>query len=82
MAPRDTVLKTILQVCADKGRAPAQLNDDDLLGEGGLGLDSLDMATIVSELDARLDIDPFANGTPSLRTVGEFVRLFEGGNPA
>ena len=81
MAPRETVLRTIIQVCTDKGKAPTNLTDDDLLGEKGLGLDSLDMATIISELDAKLHIDPFASGTPSFRTVGEFVRLFEGGTP-
>ena len=82
MAPRETVLSTIIQVCADKGKAPASLSDDDILGDEGLGLDSLDMATIISELDAKLHIDPFANGAPGFRTVGELVRLFEGGHPA
>ena len=81
MAARETVISTILQACADKGTRPASVSDDDLLGDEGLGLDSLDMATIVAELDAKLHIDPFANGAPSFRTVGEFVRLFEGGNP-
>jgi len=80
MTPREIVLSTITQVCVDKGQAPKRLADDDLLGEQGLGLDSLDMATIISELDARLRIDPFANGAPAFRTVGEFVRLFEGGS--
>jgi acyl carrier protein len=79
MTPRETVLATILQVCTDKGQSPGSVSDADLLGEQGLGLDSLDMATIISELDTKLRIDPFANGTPVFRTVGEFVRLFEAG---
>jgi acyl carrier protein len=80
MAPRDTVFETILQVCAEKGNPRTSLNESDPLGDGGLGLDSLDMATIVAELDAKLDLDPFAKGVPSFRTVGEFVRLFEDGS--
>jgi acyl carrier protein len=82
MAPREIVLHTITQVCVDKGARPGPITDDQLLGEAGLGLDSLDMATIVSELDAKLGIDPFANGTPNFRTVGDLVRLFEGGPAA
>jgi acyl carrier protein len=79
MSHRETVLETIRQVCADKGHTPAGLTDDQPLGAGGLGLDSLDMATIVAELDMKLHIDPFANGNPTFQTVGDLVRLFDGG---
>lgn len=50
-----------------------------MLGEGGLGLDSLDMATIVAELELSLHQDPFAQGTPAFRTLGELVALYDSG---
>jgi acyl carrier protein len=53
------------------------IRDADALGEDGLGLDSIGMATIVAQLDAELDYDPFAHGNPSFQTVGEFVKLYE-----
>lgn len=79
MSHRETILEIIRQVCVDKGGAAPNLVDDQPLGSGGLDLDSLDMATIVADLDMKLHVDPFANGTPTLRTVGDLVRLFDAG---
>jgi acyl carrier protein len=80
MLIRDVIVSVITQVCADKGRPVAgdTISDTDPLGEDGLGLDSLDMALVVAELDARLHYDPFAHDTPEFETVGQFVKLYEG----
>jgi acyl carrier protein len=80
MSPEKTVLQAIARVCSDKGRPGLPLSPTDALGEEGLGLDSLDMATIVAELDLALHTDPFANGTPRLRTVGDLVALYTAEN--
>jgi acyl carrier protein len=74
---RTLVIDAIARIQRERGLAAASLSDDDVLGEGGLGLDSLDMATIVAQLDTALHKDPFAAGVPRFRTVGEFVRLYE-----
>jgi acyl carrier protein len=77
---RDVVLKAIERVCADKGDPVRVLSDQDALFDGGLGFDSLDMATIVAELDLALRIDPFAASTPTFRTVGDLIALYEAGD--
>jgi len=74
---RDVVLAAVGRVCADKGRLQRPASDSEALGDGGLGLDSLDMATIVAELEIALQRDPFAEATPRFRTVGDLVALYE-----
>lgn len=54
---------------------------DQVLVEGAplssLGLDSLDLATVVAQLDDTLGIDPFAEGEARFETVGQFLGLYE-----
>ena len=78
MTVKEAVLAAVARVCADKGSATPALSDRDVLGEGGLGLDSLDMAAIVAELERALDEDPFESGTPAFRTLGDLVALYSG----
>ena len=77
MSVRDAVLRAIARACLDKGDPSSAVSERELLGEGGLGLDSLDMATIVAELELALRKDPFARSTPAFRTVGDLVALYE-----
>lgn len=79
MTIREIVLAAVERVCADKGRPASTLSERDVLGAGGLGLDSLDMATIVAELELSLHQDPFAEGTPVFRTLGDLVALYDSG---
>jgi acyl carrier protein len=51
--------------------------DSVLLGEA-LGLDSLDLATLVVTLEERTGRRPFDNGFVMFQTVGELVNLFSG----
>lgn len=46
-----------------------------LLGEE-LGLDSLDLATLVVNLEERSGLRPFESGFVMFRTVGELIELF------
>src|SRR5262245_1648648 len=80
LGKRESIRAAIARVLPDKGRPPASLSDEVPLGEEGLGLDSLDLATIVARLDAELGMDPFAGGGHMFRTVGEFIRLYESGD--
>ena len=81
MSARVAVRNAIVRALADRGSPPREVSDEQFLGEDGLGLDSLDMATIVAELDAVLQKDPFGERTPQFRTVGDFVKLYENEPP-
>ncbi len=78
MTNREMILEILAQLRSDKGLPPRPLSDSDSIGEEGLGLDSLDMATLIAALDARLNFDPFAHGTPRFQTLGDLIRLFDG----
>lgn len=77
MSNRATVLEVIRQLLEDKG-LPTTIGDDTVaIGEDGLGLDSLDIATIVAELEESLDIDPFARDEVRIGSIGDFIALYE-----
>jgi acyl carrier protein len=77
MSTRSAVLDAIRQVLEDKGLA-AELDDDAVaVGEDGLGLDSLDIATVVSLLDDELHLDPFEETEVEIGSLGQFVALYE-----
>ncbi|MFN8037125.1 MAG: acyl carrier protein [Acidimicrobiia bacterium] len=81
MSNREVVRSVISRVLEDKG-LPSDVSDDAVdIGEGGLGLDSLDIATIAAELEEELDLDPFAHGDARMGTLGEFVALYEAEPP-
>jgi acyl carrier protein len=73
---RPAVLAVIQSVLADKGLRPDLADDSVTLDDTGLGLDSLDIATIAAELEEELEIDPFAHDEVHLGTLGEFVELY------
>jgi acyl carrier protein len=77
MSRREVVVRIMREVLADKGVERAEFPDGASLFDD-VGLDSLDMATIVARLDEAVGIDPFATGAPRFATVGEFVALYEG----
>lgn len=74
---RRAIVQILTQTAKDKGLAHIEWTDEIVLGAEGVGFDSLDMATVVAELDAELEIDPFANGAAPFHTVGQFVALYE-----
>jgi acyl carrier protein len=47
----------------------------ELLGEG-LGIDSLDLAMLVRELEEAAGHDPFSEGFIDFRTAGELAKLY------
>jgi len=73
---REAVENAIREVLADKGAPVPELKDDDRLMET-LGLDSLDLAVLVTKLEQELGRDPFRSGRGAVATVGEFVAVYE-----
>lgn len=73
---RAAVLAALMQVREDKGLTESELTDAKHLGDD-LGLDSLDMATVVADLEIELDLDPFVNDTGPIYTVGDLVRVYD-----
>ena len=68
---------TIIQrVLEDKGLPPAAVDSSTVLLGSALGIDSLDLATIVVQLSESAGKDPFEGGFTSFRTVGELASLY------
>ncbi len=60
----------------DKGEDPQEVTaETELLGEG-LGIDSLDLAMLVRELEQITGHDPFKDGFIDFRTAGELAKLY------
>jgi len=73
---RDLVLSEIAEIRAGKGLPPTNITTDDLLLGEALGLDSLDLATLVVSLEEKTGRDPFRAGFVMFRTVSELTELF------
>jgi acyl carrier protein len=75
---RDTIIATIGQVLSDRGRDPGQMDDVRGLFADGIGLDSLDFATVVVRLEQQTGLDPFRTGQVSRppATLGQLVAVY------
>jgi acyl carrier protein len=58
-----------------KGLPSAALSADTPLFSGA-GVDSLDLATIIVELETTTGVEPFKVRVPEFRTIGELAALF------
>jgi len=72
---RATIEHVIKRVLTDSGRPTRTFKNDDELGEE-IGLDSLDLAVMIVELEQELGVDPFRDGEHSVRTFGDVVSLY------
>ena len=73
---RKTVVGVINKVRTDSGRESIEPKDDDTL-MSDIGLDSLDLAQLVAELEKALGVDPFRDGSATARTLIELVTVYE-----
>lgn len=70
------IARIVTRTLDDKGLdAPAITADTELLG-GEVPIDSLDLATLVAELEGVVGHDPFAQGFIDFKTAGELARLY------
>lgn len=68
--------KLVGDIVTAKGtKAPKIEATTELLG-GGVGMDSLDLAVLVRELEESMGFDPFADGFVEFRTAGELAKLY------
>ena len=64
------------EIFQQKGLPQLRLSGESELLGGDLGLDSLDLAVIVTRLEELTDRDPFADGFRSFSTVAELAALY------
>lgn len=69
-----TIVNRMLE---DKGRDPVRIDADTELLSGEVGIDSLDLAMLVRELEEVCGFDPFASGFIEFRKAGELARLYQ-----
>ncbi len=73
----DSLIRKCVAACLrEKGLPVPEMTADTRLLGGELSLDSLDLATILIEIQAELGHDPFADGFIEFRTVGELAALY------
>lgn len=73
----EQISSIVTRILADKGQqAPTITANTELLGSD-LGIDSLDLAMLVRELETVVGFDPFQDGFIEFRTAGELARLYE-----
>ena len=70
------IRKTIAAIAASKGLSAPAVDADTILLGGGLPIDSLDLASLVVELETFAGYDPFKAGFVNFRTAGELARLY------
>jgi acyl carrier protein len=66
----------ITQIRKSKGLPDVGIIQESVLLGQNLGLDSLDLATLIVTLQEKTRHDPFRSGFVMFRTVGELVNLF------
>lgn len=66
----------VKRLLIDKGHPAVELTPDTELLGGGIGIDSLDLALLVRELEEAVGFDPFAQGFIEFRKAGELARLY------
>lgn len=72
----DHIRRIVARTVEDKGLdAPGLVAETEMLG-GALPIDSLDLATLVTELEQVVGHDPFASGFIEFRTAGELAKLY------
>lgn len=77
MADRDSIRKVLIELIeADTGEKPASFDDNLHLREG-LGLDSVDVVSIVAQVERRFRIRLSQEELETLVTVGDVLNLLQ-----
>ena len=70
------ISKQVEAILASKGLPAPSIDANTPLLGGDIGIDSLDLAVLVSELEGVIGHDPFRNGFIDFRTAGELAKLY------
>ena len=74
---KEIVVKKLSEKPDSKNGERPFLNNETVLLGGTIPIDSLDLATIIVELQSVTGRDPFAEGIIEFETIGELAELFE-----
>jgi acyl carrier protein len=72
----DHIQVIIARLLEQKGLPSVPLTESSRFLGGGIPIDSLDLAVLVTELQGLTKKDPFAKGFKDFQTVGELAALY------
>lgn len=75
-AVRAMIAEELGRIAADKGETLPALEPATVFLDGGLPIDSLDLATLLVVLEQRTGLDPFRAGFRQFNTVEELAALY------
>ena len=70
------ITEELSRIAADKGETLPAVGPDSRFLDGGLPIDSLDLATLLVVLEQRTGQDPFRAGFRQFATLGELASLY------
>jgi acyl carrier protein len=70
------IQELVANILSQKGLPAAPVGAGTELLGGGVGIDSLDLAMLVRDLEEAIGFDPFQNGFIEFRTAGELAKLY------
>jgi len=70
------ISEIVTRLVAEKGGTASPIDASTELLGGGVGIDSLDLAMLVRELEEVTGFDPFHQGFVDFRTAGELAKLY------
>jgi acyl carrier protein len=75
---REQIRNTLTRLLTDRGQSVPEIRGDSSFLSGELGIDSVDLAAVVVQLQSSTGRDPFEKGFVEFRTVDELALLFAG----
>jgi len=70
------ISEIVQRILSEKGLDASPIAADTALLDGSVGIDSLDLAVLVRELEDVVGHDPFADGFIEFQTAGELAKLY------
>lgn len=72
----DIIVQIIQSKLKEKGLVACEIFPESQLLGGSIPIDSLDLATIIVEIEENITIRPFEEGFINFQTVGELAALY------
>lgn len=72
----EQISQIIQRILSDKGLDAPPISAGTTLLDGTVGIDSLDLAVLVRELEEAVGRDPFQDGFIEFQTAGELAKLY------